>query len=343
MLVKSKTRKRVLLVLPMIDDAGVALLAESHSVAVIDSAEEDAIRSAIPGVHAAIVRSPARLSAACLDAGTDLEIVSASGAGMDTVDVARATELGIPVLYAPGVGAPSVVEFTVGALVMAGRNIGRLHASCHEQDLDWSRRIGDLAGFELRDRTLGVVGLGHIGREVARRAHAAYDLEVVGFDPYVDATDVEGVEVVETLDDLLERAHIVSVHVALNDETRGMFGRAQLARMRPGSFIVNTSRGHVINDEALAQALRSGHIAGAVIDCFAAEPTPAASPLADAPNVILTPHVAGLTDRSMSDLAKAVAAGVVTALRGERPPYVANPHVWDQRRALQETASKRGV
>jgi phosphoglycerate dehydrogenase-like enzyme len=317
----------------MIDDSGPELLEAAHDVVVVDPPEEARIVAAIGDCNAAIVRGPARLTSKCLEAGELLEVVSASGAGLDSIDVSTATELGIPVLYAPGVGAPSVVEFTLGALVACGRRFDFLNEACRQPDLDWSRRITDLAGIELRDRTLGVVGLGHIGQQVARRAAAAFDMEVVGYDPYLSADHrLGGVRMENSLGELLRKSDFVSLHVALTDETHHLIGPAEFTAMKAGTHLINTSRGSVVDEASLADALRSGKVRSAVIDCFASEPRAADSPLTDAPNVTMTPHVAGLTDRSLRDLAVSVAQGVVTALSGERPPFMANPDVWERRR-----------
>jgi phosphoglycerate dehydrogenase-like enzyme len=217
-----------------------------------------------------------------LEAGP-LRVVVKYGSGTDNIDLAAANAIGAKVSSTPAANARSVAELALGLLVALAR-----HIALHDRlirDGSWTRR----PGIELAGKRLGVVGYGAVGRETARLA-AAIGMEVIAHDPFVSEADVELVD----LETLLASADAVTLHVALDESTRGLIGAEALARMRPEALLVNTARGGIVDEAALAEALASGRLAGAALDVFADEP-PAASPLLALENVVLSPHAGAAT------------------------------------------------
>lgn len=310
---------------------GEALLRERAEVAIVDGAHESELLAAIADADAAIVRYPAKLRAPALRAARRLLIASTSGRGTDSIDVGEATEQGVAVVNNPGLGKVPVSEHTLALILDLAKEVTRddVRARRRRQegwdDRHLSRRI------ELEGRTLGVIGLGSIGREVARKCAAAFNMRVIGYDPYVASDDVAalGVTLVPELDHLLAKADVVTCHPELNEGSRGMIGEAQLRRMKPDAILVNTSRGPIVQQAALVRALSEGWIRGAALDVYEAEPPADDSPLYALDNLIVTPHTAGLTAEARRELALSAATQVLQALRGERPPYLLNPEVWE--------------
>ncbi|MDQ7843529.1 MAG: phosphoglycerate dehydrogenase [Armatimonadota bacterium] len=243
-----------------------------------------------------------------------LRVVARHGVGVDNIDLAGAAALGIAVTYTPGANTDAVAELTVALLLALWRGIVAADRTVREG------RWEPVLGYEARGRTLGVVGLGRIGRGVAERARAL-GMRVVAFDvaedrPYALAHGIAYLP----LEDLLRTADAVSVHVPLTPKTRGLIGARELAWMKPTAVLVNVARGGVIDEEALAAALEGGRLAGAAVDVFTVEP-PWESPLLRAPNVILTPHIGAHTLEAMTRMDLMAASDVVAVLRGDPPSY----------------------
>jgi D-3-phosphoglycerate dehydrogenase len=255
----------------------------------------DALRSA-DGV---IVRSGTRLTAELLEQPGNLRVIVRAGVGVDNIDVAAATRRGILVMNTPGGNTVSTAEHTLALLLSLSRNIPAADASTHAGH--WER--GRFVGTQLAGKTLGIIGLGRVGREVARRA-AAFDMKVVGFDPFLspERTAQLGIESVTDLDQLLVASDFLTVHTPLTDETRNLIGAAQLARLKKGTRILNCARGGIINEDDLVDALRRGHIAGAALDVFVREP-PGEHPLFHLPNVLTTPHLGASTTEAQESVA----------------------------------------
>lgn len=329
-LVMKASESQVLIVLPMVHPVGEEVLRASCAKVTHVSADPSEIATAIVEADALIARGPAKVSGEILEKGRRLRVLSASGAGYDCIDDKAATRLGLPLLYAPGVGAPAVAEWVLGALVVAGRRLPVVDAEVRKEGSDWSRRAGDMRGLELRGKTLGLVGVGNIGRRVARLAAAAFEMNVIAYDPAVSSAtgDLAGVTLVDSVEQVMMGADFVSLHVPLTDGTRHLIDASKLALMKPHACFVNASRGGVVDERALAESLRAGKLRFAVVDVFESEPRMWESPLASAPNCVLSPHVAGLTDRAIEDLSRFVAEGVVAALGGQfDPARIVNPEV----------------
>lgn len=323
-------RPRVLLIESMYDPAGEELLARHTEVQVLHDPTQGAIREAVRGAAAVAVRYPARLRGDAIREGNDLLVISTSGRGTDAIDIQAATAKGVAVVNNPGLGAVPVSEHTVGLMLDLAKQITRsdIRARLGEGWAEGHRSTR----FHLEGRTLGVIGCGQIGTEVARKCVAAFRMRVLVYDPYVPPSKAEAVGAtwVKELGPLLREADFVSLHPELTEETRGMIGEAELRQMRRDAFLINTARGPVVQQAALIRALKEGWIAGAALDVFEPEPPSPDSPLYELGNLILTPHVAGVTVEAKRDLAVSAATQILQVLRGERPPHLVNPEVWER-------------
>jgi D-3-phosphoglycerate dehydrogenase len=261
------------------------------------------LRDALRKADGVIVRSETRLTAELLADPGRLRAVVRAGVGVDNIDLAAATRKGVVVMNTPGGNTVSTAEHTVTLLMALARHVPAADASVRAGK--WER--GKFVGTQLAGKTLGVVGLGRIGREVARRA-AGLDMKVVGFDPFLapDRAGQLGIEAVQSLDELLPRCDFLTVHTPLTDETRDLIGAAQLARMKRGARVLNCARGGIVSEAALAEALASGHVAGAALDVFVQEP-PGDSPLLKLPNVVVTPHLGASTVEAQESVAREAA------------------------------------
>lgn len=273
----------------------------------------------------AIISRTALLTAADLAACPTLRIVCKHGVGVGNIDVDTATQRGIPVCVTPGANAQSVAEMAWGLIFAAARRIAWMDAELHAGR--WSRAQD---GLQLQGRTLGLVGFGEVGQRVARVA-LALGMPVVAFDPGLRAVPggLEAVRLLPTVDAVVQAADVVSLHVPLNSATRGLMDAARIAQMRPGSILINTARGEVVDEPALIDALRSGQLFAAGLDTMAVEPLPPDSPLLALPSVVLTPHVGGSTPAALAAMARGAAQTVLAALlHGQiAPAHCVNPQV----------------
>ncbi len=249
--------------------------------------------AALADADALIVRSAVQADAALLQHAPKLRLIGRAGVGVDNIDTAEATKRGIVVMNTPGANAVAVAELTLGLMIAMARSIPRANAGMHEGK--WDKKT--LQGTELRGKTLGIVGLGRIGLEVARRA-GAFGMNLIGFDPFIAPVIArENNVTLVPIDEIFSDSDYLSLHVGLTPQTEGLINKMSLAIMKPGVRIINCARGELIVDEALVDALKSGHVAGAALDVFRAEPLKN-SPYFDIPSVMLSPHVAGSTDEA---------------------------------------------
>jgi len=270
----------------------------------------------------AILLRTALLPAELLEAGERLKVVSRHGVGVDNIDVRRAEELGIWVAYTPESNADTVAEHTLGLMIAAARNL-----SLSEREL----RRGNFAirnrrvGVDLKGKVLGILGVGRVGRRLARKAALGLEMKVIGYDPVLPADRFpEWVERVAEREDLLRRADFVSIHMPSTEETRGSVGAPELEKMKPTSYLINTARGDIVVEEDLCRALENGAIAGAALDVFAEEPPSPDNPLFALDNVKLTPHHAALTRECMIRMALDAARGIDEVLSGGTPTWAVN-------------------
>jgi D-3-phosphoglycerate dehydrogenase len=288
----------------------------------------EALLAAVPNADALVIRSAHKIDAEVLNAAPKLKIIARAGVGVDNVDIPRATELGVVVVNTPDGNTISTAEHTFGLMLALARHIPQAHESMNAGK--WDRK--SFGGVELRGKTLGVVGFGRIGRAVAKRA-LAFDMQVIAFDPYIPADVAQdlGVTLV-SLDDLFRQSDFISLHAQLTPETREMINAESLAMMKPGVRIIDAARGALINEADLAEALQSGHVAGAALDVYAEEPPKPDNPLLHLPNVVHTPHLAASTEDAQITVAVDAAQLVVDALLQGDFKNVVNPAVLDKRR-----------
>jgi D-3-phosphoglycerate dehydrogenase len=268
------------------------------------------LASAIADADAVLVRSATRITRDSLARAERLKAIGRAGVGVDTIDVDAATERGIPVLTAPAGNTTSAAELTLALLLSLARRVPAADKSM--KNGEWDKK--SFTGIELFGKTLGLVGAGRIGGEVAKRARA-FGMRVVVHDPFLNAERARALDVeIGTLDEVLERGDVISVHVPLTDATRDLIGAPQIARMKKGVLLLNVARGGVVNEAALLDALRSGKVAGAALDVFEREPLPADDPLRQLPNVVLTPHLGASTAEAQHNVAIEIAEAVRSAL-----------------------------
>ncbi len=278
-----------------VSPATLAILKDEPGWEVVtaDQIPAGGLPAALADAEALVVRSAVQADAALLQHAPKLRLIGRAGVGVDNIDAAEATRRGIVVMNTPGANAVAVAELTLGLTVAMARSIPRANAGMHEGK--WDKKT--LQGTELRGKTLGIVGLGRIGLEVARRAKA-FGMELIGYDPFVAPVIARENEVsLVGIDEIFGESDFLSLHVGLTPQTEGLINRTSLAVMKPGVRIVNCARGELIVDDALVEALRSGHVAGAALDVFRQEPLKN-SPYFDLPQVLLSPHIAGSTDEA---------------------------------------------
>ena len=249
------------------------------------------------------------------------------------VDLGAASEHGVLVLNTPGRNAVAVAELTLALLLALARRV--LEATHLVRSGAWKSALCAVrwGGSELAGKTVGLIGLGAVGREVARRL-SAFDVQVKAYDPYVVHSPLSNVSLV-SLGELLESSDFVSIHCALSPETRGLVGAEELVLMKSTAFLVNTARGAIVDEAALLDALRSGSIAGAALDVFDLEPLPARHPLLHLDNVILTPHIGGAPDDVVRRHSWMLTDDILRWHRGERPVHMLNPDVWRASELMQ--------
>jgi D-3-phosphoglycerate dehydrogenase / 2-oxoglutarate reductase len=308
------------LVTEKIAQRGLDLLMDAgHEVDVREGLSPEELPTAVEGAAALIIRSATKVTAPVLAAGTDLVVVGRAGVGLDNVDVPAATERGVMVVNAPTSNILSVAEQAMGLLLAQARNIPQAHAALVAGR--WERSKWE--GVELHGKVLGVLGLGRAGSLVAQRA-LAFGMRLLAFDPYVSAERARtmGVEL-RSLDDLFAESDFISIHTPKTPETVGLVGRELLAKAKPGIRIINTARGGIIDEEALAEAVRNGIVGGAGLDVFATEP-PGESPLLALDSVVVTPHLGASTEEAQDKAGVAIAEQVLLALAGDFVPYAVN-------------------
>ena len=305
-----------------IAEAGLELLRSQFDVDVEEEAPLDEI---IDRYDAIVIRSATKLTRELIERGSRLKVIGRAGVGVDNVDVDAATRRGIVVANAPESTVVSAAEQTIGLLVALARNIPQAHAALKEGRWERSR----WGGIELAGKTLGVVGFGRIGQQVARRA-VGLGMNVIAYDPFVGGDRFRdlGVERVDTVDEVLAAADVVTLHSPLTDDTRRLIDREAIERMKDGARLVNAARGALVDEDALLEAIRSGKLAGAALDVFSREPYD--GPLLELDEVVVTPHLAASTDEAQDRAGVIVAEQVVAALEGGIVSNAVNIPVVDQ-------------
>ena len=301
------------LVADPISQSGLDELARDSALEVTKSTRltEAALIELIPEFSAVVVRSETKITAAVLHAGAQLRVVGRAGVGVDNVDVETATRRGVIVMNAPGGNTVSTAEHAFSLLLCAARKIPQADAAVRSGK--WSRK--EFQGVELYNKTLGIIGMGRIGSELSRRA-IAFGMRVLAFDPYLSATRARTlqVELVDDLGDLLQDADFITLHTPLTPETHHLLNAARFSQTKRGVRLINCARGGLIDESALAEALQSGQVAAAALDVFEREPLPADSPLRQAPNLVLTPHLGASTAEAQESVGIEIAQSIRAAL-----------------------------
>ncbi len=277
--------------------------------------DPEKLKEAVKGVNALIVRNQTQVTEEIIAAADDLQIIARAGAGLDNIDTKAAEAAGIVVSFTPQANSVSVAELAIGLMISLTRQIPA--ADWDTRAGGWNRQI--FTGGELSGKTLGVVGFGRIGVLTATRAKV-FGMTIIGHDDYVDPESPHVKELdakMLSLDELLAKADFITCHVPLTDGTREMFNAELFGKMKEGAFFINTSRGEVVDENALARALQNDQIGGAALDVRQVEPPDASSPLNGLTNVILTPHIAAFTDEAQSRVVDAVCRDVQAVLKGE--------------------------
>jgi D-3-phosphoglycerate dehydrogenase len=309
---------KILVADPLAED-GLERLRRAGEVTIVSKLAEAELIRCIPDFDALVVRSETHVTAPIIEAGHRLRVVGRAGVGVDNIDVPAATRKGILVVNAPRGNIVAAAEHTIALLFALARWVPQADASVKRGE--WTR--SKFVGTEIRGKTLGVVGLGNVGSEVAKRAHGL-EMDVIAYDPVVSVERAElfNVELV-SLPDLLERADFVTVHVPLVDSNRNLIGRPELSLMKPTARLINTARGGIVDEAALADALESGRMTAAASDVFATEP-PGGNRLIGLPNFIATPHIGASTTEAQVSVAFDVAEEVAAVLAGDLPRFAVN-------------------
>jgi D-3-phosphoglycerate dehydrogenase/microcystin synthetase protein McyI len=336
-----QARKRVMLLNPGLENSGDAILEPEVEIVRLSTTDPATVAREIKGMHGLITRGGARITGEVLAAADVLEVVATSSAGYDHIDVDACSERAIPVVNNSGLNAVSVAEHSIGLIVGLAKKIPLTDHLLRSQG--WQMRMTyarEQIGFEIDGLTIGIVGVGNVGSRLSHKCRVAFNMTVLAYDPYVSQERMQefGATKVDRLDDMLPRVDFLSVHTPHTKETFHIIGASQLAKMKPTAYLINCARGPLVDEAALLNALRRKVIAGAALDVFEPEPPVDANPLFQLSNVILTPHLAGVTAEATKRMSIGAAEQTLQVLRGERPPRLVNPEVWDQFRERRRPA-----
>ena len=315
------------LVTDPIDESGIEQLRDAgHEVRTEYDLTAEELLDVVTDIHALVVRSGTEVTRAVIEAAPELIIIGRAGIGTDNIDEDAATEHGVIVANAPQGNVRAAAEHTVAMTFAAARSIPQ--ADRRLRDGDWAK--SEFVGMELNGKTLGIVGLGRVGQEVARRL-GDLGMDIVAYDPYIseDRAESLGAELLE-FETCLDRADVVTVHVPLTPETEGLIGSAELERLED-ALVINCSRGSIIDEDALAAAVSAGTVRGAALDVFSEEPLPADSPLLDVDDIVVTPHLGASTEAAQENVATSIADQVIAAFDGEPVVNALNAPSIDER------------
>jgi len=298
--------------------AGIDLLAEKAELIIANNLEENSVIEQARDVDAIVIRANGAVTARIMDSAPKLKVVGRHGVGVDAIDLKAAKQRGIVVCNTPDANLESVAEQAVGFMITLSKQILRADQALRQGR--WNVRY-EYIGQEMDRRTLGLVGMGRIGARVAEICHFGFRMPIIYHDviAYPDLEERLSAKKLP-LGEVLKKADYISLHVPLLPATKGLIGAEQLAMMKKGAFLINTSRGAIVDEAALIKALRSGHLGGAGLDVFDTEPTPADNPLLQFDNVVLTPHMAAHTDDALKAMSM-VAEDIIRVLEGKEPLY----------------------
>lgn len=321
-----------------ISQVGIDMLEKEATVVIAPSPSDADLFPLVGDADALLIRST-NLSNAVMVAGKKLKVIGRHGIGLDNIEIPAATGLGIQVINTPGANTNAVAEHALWAMMHCAKNFNRAEKALREGKFSVAGSLPGLvqkfgySTLELKGKTLGLVGFGRVAHRLAELARCL-QMDIKAYDPLVtdDAFKAFAVRRVRTVDEAIRDSDFVSLHVPYMKETHHLIGARELALMKPESYIINTSRGGIVNEGALYSALKEKKIAGAALDVFEKEPPPADLPFFGLENVIVTPHMAAMTDVALINMAVDVSRGILDALEGKRPEFLANPEVWVKRR-----------
>jgi microcystin synthetase protein McyI len=327
-----QARKRVMLLNPPMDKSGEAILEPEVEIVRLSNPDRETLLRAVKGIHGLIARGM-KVTDEVLAQADVLEVVATPSAGYDHIDIDACSERGIPVVNNTGLNAVSVAEHTIGLMVGLAKAIPLTHHLLRGEG--WTSRVPyswEQIGFEIDGLTIGIIGVGNVGSRLAQRVKAAFNMTVLAYDPYVSQDKMRefGATKVERLDDMLPQVDFLSIHAPHTKETYHIISGPQLSKMKPTAYLMNCARGPLVDEKALGEALRNKVIAGAALDVFEPEPSLDDNPLYKMSNVIVTPHLAGVTRQATKRMAMGAAEQTLQVLKGERPPRLVNPEAWDQ-------------
>lgn len=319
-----------------IHEKGMRLIGEVADIEVAPNPSEDTLVNLIGDFDALVVRS-SKVTGNIIRAGKKLKVIGRHGMGLDNIDVEAATNSGVVIVNTPHANVQSVAEHVLAVLLSLCKRLSEADQALRRGVFD---REGSLPGLvnklgfntvELSGKTMGLVGFGKISSRVAQICKQGFDMRVCAYDRYLPAEKISaaGVRPVESLQEVFSDADFISVHLPLTPETKNLIGIELLSLMKPSAVIINTSRGGIINEIDLYRVVEERRIAGAAVDVFDQEPPPANHPLFSLDNIIVTPHMAAMSDGALERMALDVAAGVIAVLRGEKPEYLVNPAARD--------------
>jgi D-3-phosphoglycerate dehydrogenase len=320
--------------------SAVELLGKSAEVVCPEPQNLEGILKVIGDCDGLIARGTA-VTREVMEAAPKLKVIGRHGVGYDSVDIAAATDLNIPVVYTPAANTESVAELAAGFILCSGRKIVEANRAMQSEKLlsdtvtmqAMTKRVG-LISANIGGKTLGIIGVGRIGSLIAKKMIAGFGMKVLGYDPYVDAKTLEGygVKKVDRLEDMLPLCDFVSLNCPGGGETRKMINASTLALMKPNAYLINTARGTVVDEEAVVKAVQSKKIAGAATDVFDPEPPVKGAPIIHEDAIIVTPHIGAQTEESLVNMGRVVVQEVLSVLEGRKPQFFVNPEVWENRR-----------
>jgi D-3-phosphoglycerate dehydrogenase / 2-oxoglutarate reductase len=326
---KGMSKPRVLQILSMYHPAGEKVLREGAEVIRTDEYDIPHLCEAVKGMEGIVLRAPAKITKEVIDSNPGLKVISGAGVGLDNIDVAYATEKGIPVLHAPAVNKVSTAEHAVTLIMALAKSLIPFHDNMKKGN--YNSRIS-IPAFELKGKKVGLIGFGNIAQEVAKRLKLGLEMDVTAWvreykpEKHQIAHEI-GVNISTDMEAVFKEADFISLHIPLTEQTRYSIDRKLFSLMKPSAYLINTARGAIVNQDDLYQVLKQGKIAGAGLDVFEPEPPANDLPLLSLPNVIVTPHVGGTTMECKYIMSTKVAENVIKVLNGKKPAYIGNPEV----------------
>jgi len=332
--------KKVLLINPTIQPIGVKVLSSSAEVVMAPNGEEATLISYLQsGEIAGVVTRVEKITSRVIDNAPSLEVIGQHGVGVDNIDVKAATDHGILVVNTPASNFMSVAEHAVMLMLALSRRLSESDVAVRKGDFQFRERFYP---EEVNGKTLFAVGLGRVGSEVARKCRLAFNMEILAYDPFISESEMAAMGVKSvSWEEGFRLGDFVSIHLPLTVETRNCIGEKELSLMKSEAFLINVSRGGVIQQDALVRVLKESRIRGAGLDVFSPEPPRAGDPVLELPNVILTPHFAGDTYEAKQRCSRTIANEVLTVLKGVLPKFLVNPGIFEDQRAFGKWAERR--